>query len=57
MERASPGQRPRPYPARIFGSGLTRGSAAVMAFGLGSSQVIFTFVYVIVRSVLGLLGT
>ena len=26
-----------------------------MAFGLGSSQVIFTFVYVIVRSVLGLL--
>jgi hypothetical protein len=26
-----------------------------MAFGLGSSQVIFTFVYVIVRSVLRLL--
>jgi transposase len=36
-----------------FGPDL--GSAAVMAFGLGSSQVIFTFVYVIVRSVLGLL--
>src|SRR5690348_11950328 len=55
MERASPGQRPRPCPARIFGSGLTWGSAAVVAFGLGSSQVIFAFVYVIVRSVLGLL--
>jgi len=26
-----------------------------MAFGLGSSQVIFTFIYVIVRSALGLL--
>src|SRR6266487_1869307 len=51
----SPGQRPRPCPARISGLGLTWGSAAVMAFGLGSSQVIFTFVYVIVCSVLGLL--
>ena len=43
-------------PARIFGWGPDLGvSAAVMAFGLGSSRVIFTLVYAIVRSVLGLL--
>src|SRR5271165_6309247 len=30
-------------------------SAAVIAFGLGSSRVIFTLVYLVVRSVLGLL--
>src|SRR5271165_3550831 len=48
--------RPGSCPARIFGWGPDLGvSAAVMAFGLGSSRVIFTLVYLIVRSVLGLL--
>ena len=47
---------PGTCPARIFGWRPDLWvSVAVMAFGLGSSRVIFTLVYLIVRSVLGLL--
>ncbi len=54
MARDDPGLRP--CPARIFGWGPDLGvSAAIIAFSLGSSRVIFTLVYAIVRSVLGLL--
>ena len=49
--RAAPAD---PVPLEYSVGGLTWGSAAVMAFGQGSSRVILTFVYLIVRSVLGL---